>query len=82
VTNTAYRVTRDVPAARGLTGLFIIDKYIPGNWSDRDISEGERLYAFLGCDYGCVVPGGIAMTFNADGSGPFFEFPADAVTPE
>jgi hypothetical protein len=82
VTNTAYRVTRDVPAVRSVLITNEQASHVSGNWSDRDISEGERLYAFLGYDYGCVGPGGIAMTFNADGSGPFFEFPADAVTPE
>ena len=47
-------------------------------WLSRDFGEGEEVYAFLGCTYGCVSPKGEAVTLVA-GEGPFFELPASAL---
>jgi hypothetical protein len=53
----------------------------------RDLNEswnagskaGDTVYQFWGCTYGCISPGGVAVTRNPSGDYPFFEVPANAV---
>lgn len=40
--------------------------------------KGDTVYAFWGCTYGCISPGGQAVS-KEPGKGPFFEVPLDAV---
>jgi hypothetical protein len=47
------------------------------HWLDADVDAGTVVTRFDGCTYGCVSPGGVAVTF-VDG-GPFCELPADAL---
>jgi hypothetical protein len=49
------------------------------NYSGRAIEAGEKVVRYLGCTYGCITLGGIAVTFSLDGSEPFFEVPEDSV---
>ena len=47
-------------------------------WLDEDIPNGAILYEYWGATYGCIGPGGIAMSFLPDQT-PFFEVPYEAV---
>lgn len=47
-------------------------------WLDRDLKAGDVLWSYDAYTYGCVSPGGIAVTAKAAET-PFFEVPADAV---
>jgi hypothetical protein len=50
------------------------------NTSGEAWEEGDVLYEFHGATWGCVdTDGGVALS-AFPGQGPFFEFPADAVT--
>lgn len=48
------------------------------DWLDEEIKKGTTVYEFHGCTYGCVSPGGVAVTLE-DGKAPFFEIPADSI---
>lgn len=49
------------------------------NYSGRVIEAGEKVRLFEGCTYGCIAPGGIAVTFSMSGGNPFFEVPENSV---
>lgn len=49
-------------------------------WLERDYEEGEIVYAYYGCTYGCVTPSGTACS-EVEGETPFLEFPTDALRP-
>ena len=65
----AYRITRDID-----------QKEQP--WMDDGdvVRAGEIVYAWERRAYGCISPGGIAVTREHDKT-PFFQVPADAVEP-
>lgn len=48
-------------------------------WLLSDIPANAILYACVKWTYGCISPGGVAMTLNSDGDYPFFEVPRNAV---
>lgn len=50
-------------------------------WMDADdiVEEGETVYLYSGCTYGCIGAG-VAVT-RKDGETPFFEVPRDALQP-
>jgi hypothetical protein len=54
------------------------DLSIEENYSGREIKKGEEVFLFYGCTYGCIAPGGIAVSFVED-QPPFFEVPEDAI---
>lgn len=47
-------------------------------WLDADLAEGTVVWSYDNCTYGCVSPGGIAVTAKAAET-PFFEVPEDAI---
>lgn len=47
-------------------------------WLDVDIPAGTQLWTYDGHSYGCVSPGGVAVTAKAAET-PFFEIPKDAI---
>lgn len=51
-------------------------------WMDGDcvVEQGAIVYEYLGHDYGCIGPKGIAVSY-VRGETPFFEVPANAVEP-
>ena len=49
-------------------------------WLDEDLKGGTVVYKFYGATYGCIGPGGVAVTFHSDGDIPFFEVPYNALT--
>lgn len=49
-------------------------------WLERDMQEGETVHQFAGHTYGCIGPGGIAVTTEPD-AGAFFELPTVALRP-
>jgi hypothetical protein len=46
--------------------------------SIKTVPEGAVVYEYRGYTYGCISPGGIAVSFEP-GETPFFQVPADAV---
>jgi hypothetical protein len=48
-------------------------------WLRADLNVGDELYRFTGAMYGVITNGSAACVRNADGSGPFFEVPIDAI---
>lgn len=66
--NAPVRITRNLAADD------------PGNYSHRDLHEGERLFVFDGCTYGCIDTAvGVACS-DKPGENPFFELPLNAVS--
>ena len=51
-------------------------------WLEKDFQEGEEIYYFPGCTYGCISSEGDAFTLSPTGDNPFFELPENAVTPK
>lgn len=51
------------------------------NYSGRALKQGETVYLYHGCTYGCITSRGAAVTFVEDET-PFFEVPEDALTPK
>lgn len=49
------------------------------NFLHHDIYPGEEFYLFTASTYGCISPGGIALSDRGEDEYPFFEFPHDAV---
>jgi hypothetical protein len=49
------------------------------NYSGGPLAAGTLVYKFFGCTYGCIAPGGIAVSLVPDQI-PFFELPEDAVS--
>lgn len=43
------------------------------------VALGSIVHRFWGATYGSISPGCVAVTFDPDGAGPFFEVPLDAV---
>ena len=50
-------------------------------WLKRDYKAGEILYVYSGLTYGCIGPGGVAMSEHPD-KDPFFEIPYGAFEQE
>ena len=50
------------------------------DWLEETIKEGTIVYRCSRPAYGCIGPGGIAVTFKEDGDYPFFELPLEALT--
>ena len=48
------------------------------NWLDRDFREGEIVYDYPYCTYGCVSPMGVACT-EKESETPFFELPKNSI---
>lgn len=48
-------------------------------WLDHYIRKGLRVYKYRGHTYGCISPGGVAVT-AVENVEPFFELPKDALT--
>lgn len=47
-------------------------------WLSEIIEEGTIVFEFLGTTYGCISPGGIAVSIKPH-TNPFFEVPLDSV---
>ena len=47
-------------------------------WLDADIPAGTSLWTYDNHTYGCITPGGVAVSARAAET-PFFEVPKDAV---
>jgi hypothetical protein len=53
-----------------------------GNYCGTKVKKGQKVYDFGGCTYGCIDWNhGVPMTLNANGDGPFFEMPYEALDP-
>lgn len=65
--HTRYFLTRDVTPAEC-------------SWLESTIRKGESVFQFRGHTYGCIGPGGIAVTRSPEGKNPFFELPDDALS--
>ena len=50
-----------------------------GSYANRAYFKGDKVFSFSGCTYGCIGPGGRAVT-EVEGEGPFFEMPRDALS--
>lgn len=68
-----YRFVRDVPATEYSS-------------FPKDFKEGDIVYPFLGCDYGCVKDDynigkvkTVVCTLNNQGGSPFFTIPIDMI---
>ncbi|TGP29083.1 hypothetical protein EN828_10290 [Mesorhizobium sp. M2D.F.Ca.ET.185.01.1.1] len=61
---TKFKLTRDVTRDECL-------------WLDADIAAGTIVYSYSGYTYGCIGPGGRAVTLERDG--PFVELPRNAL---
>lgn len=48
------------------------------HWLDQDIEAGTTVYRYDGCTYGCISPGGVAVTAEPHVT-PFFELPRSAL---
>lgn len=48
-------------------------------WIITEIKKGEKVYEYIPNTYGCITPSGIAITFQKDGEGQFYEVPRDSV---
>lgn len=51
----------------------------PDNYCGRDLKEGETIYRYDGCTYGCIGPKGVACSFEP-GKTPFFEVARGALS--
>ncbi len=49
------------------------------NWLEETVKQETLVYTCSGATYGCIGPGGIAVTFKSDGDYPFFELPYNAL---
>ena len=48
-------------------------------WVIDDIEKGTEVFNYIQCTYGCITSSGIAITFQKDGKGRFYEVPKDSV---
>lgn len=51
------------------------------SWLPHTFWEGDWVYEYEGCTYGCITPNGIAITIIPDKT-PFYEIPLSAVYKE
>lgn len=49
-------------------------------WLPETHPKGEKVFIYHGHAYGCIGPGGVAVSLR-EGESPFFEVPRDALTP-
>jgi hypothetical protein len=47
------------------------------HWLSKGLKAGDTVWTFYGVTYGCIGPGGTAMSWEPNTS-PFFEVPNDA----
>ena len=49
------------------------------DWLQATIKKGTVVYKFYGTTYGCIGPGGIAITLEKNSKFPFLELPYSAL---
>jgi len=65
-----------------MTTMFITTRDITSSechWIKETIEKGTVVYRFSGATYGCIGPGGVAITFDEGGANPFFELPGNSL---
>jgi len=66
-----YRVTRDIEATDRNSNYDLYE------FSSFTLSKGDIVYHYMGATYGCIGPGGVAVSL--DGSEPFGQVPWSAL---
>lgn len=62
-----------------MKGIINRDLSADENYSGGPLPKGSVVYLYSGYCYGCIAPGGIAVSVVEDET-PFFEIPEDSVT--
>lgn len=62
-----------------MSDRLVITRELTDDWN-KHTRPGQIVYRYRGYTYGCIAPGGIAVSLEL-GEPPFFEVPADAVDP-
>jgi len=48
-------------------------------WLPRELKQGDVVYSFIGCTYGCITPTGTAVSLTGPDESVFYELPSAAI---